>query len=301
MKYIKIFTFFLISASPLFFASKIREYKLFNEGKKYFLEKEYDKAAEIFASLPGEKSKYNENISLYMAGKESAEGKEVEELVNKANELYRGKKYEEAKEEYWKALLMSNEESIVRNYERSFVMVEEEKKAKKEDQKKDEQKKEDKKKDENKMQNKENKDGNNNKEEQKNSQQNNENNKDANKDKSASKDEESNKQNSENMKNESSHSSKEDEGKKESAGSSSEENKEENKQGTKGEASSEENENAEKAGGQGVGMEEDSEEELEKGEIASYLEMLSGLEKQDLKNNYRPLRKGGNNEKTKNW
>ena len=316
MKYMKIFIFFLICASPLFFAAKFKEYRLFNEGKKYFVEKDYEKAAEIFGSLSGEKSKYNENISLYMAGKESTEGKEVEEIVNRANKLYREKKYEDAKEEYWKALLLSKDESIIRNYERSLIMAGKEKKDKKEDENKEKNK--NKNKDENKMQNEENTKKN--KSEQKNSENSNENNNG--KDSKSKNDRDNKDMNKENekasneadsLKNE-----KTDNQSEENAGdrsSQSEEEKGENKENTiaPSKENTDDSKNKEKEGAslgdkgkeksEGQDVEElvANQTELEKGEIENYLEMLSNLEKDDLKNNYRPLRKGGNNEKTKNW
>jgi Ca-activated chloride channel family protein len=296
MKYLKIFIFFLLIFSPIFFVGSLREYRIFKQGEKYFAEKEYDKAVEIFGSLSGEKSKYNKNISLYMADKEITEGKEVEELVNQANKLYREKKYEDAKKIYWQGILLSDEKSIKRNYERTLLMLEKESKSNNnEKNKKDDNKKQ------NKQDKQDKKDGINKNEDKNfdNTNENSRNNKENRKNNQESEDTNNNKD----MKEKSSKSDKEN-GVNEKNSINSDKNQKNNeesqteKKSDKGNISeNEKKENQE----QETTKEKANENDLGKDEITSYLEMLSNLEKQDLKNNYRTIRKGDNNEQTKNW
>lgn len=296
MKYLKIFIFFLLIFSPIFFVGSLREYRIFKQGEKYFAEKEYDKAVEIFGSLSGEKSKYNKNISLYMADKEITEGKEVEELVNQANKLYREKKYEDAKKIYWQGILLSDEKSIKRNYERTLLMLEKESKSNNsEKNKKDDNKKQ------NKQDKQDKKDGINKNEDKNfdNTNENSRNNKENRKNNQESEDTNNNKD----MKEKSSKSDKEN-GVNEKNSINSDKNQKNNeesqteKKSDKGNISeNEKKENQEKE----TTKEKANENDLGKDEITNYLEMLSNLEKQDLKNNYRTIRKGDNNEQTKNW
>jgi Ca-activated chloride channel family protein len=300
MKYLKIFIFFLLIFSPIFFVGSLREYRIFKQGEKYFAEKEYDKAVEIFGSLSGEKSKYNKNISLYMADKEITEGKEVEELVNQANKLYREKKYEDAKKIYWQGILLSDDKSIKRNYERTLLMLEKESKSNNsEKNKKDDNKKQ------NKQDKQDKKDGINKNEDKNfdNTNENSRNNKENNKENRKNNQESEDTNNNKDMKEKSSKSDKEN-GVNEKNSINSDKNQKNNeesqteKKSDKGNISeNEKKENQEKE----TTKEKANENDLGKDEITNYLEMLSNLEKQDLKNNYRTIRKGDNNEQTKNW
>lgn len=273
MKQFKIFLFFLISASPLFFWPVIREYSFFQKGLSYGEKQEYKEAVKVFEELSDKKSLFNKNIALYLDKQEPSEGEELEEIFNRANYLYRQNKYKEALEYYWKARLLSENENIIRNYERTLFMIEKEK-TKEQNNKHEKDKK--------------NQDENNNKKE--NSKK--ENNKD-------------NKENNQQKDN----NNKEQKNNNESNGGNQEKDNDKNlknnneKESKKNKNKSDSNELEKKDLKNAKNTDEALNEKSKMGEkeAVQYLKMLSELEKEDLKNNHKAVRRGGDNEKTKNW
>lgn len=165
--------FLLIILSPLVFFKEIEQYKNFQKGLKFIKDGNYQEARELFSKLRDEKSRFNKNLSIYLSGEKLEDTKSLEEKFNLGNYYFKNKEYDKAKDYYWEAMLLTDDLNIKKNYELSIKKIkekqEEEQKQEKQEKQEQNKDKQDKNHKENNEQNTENNMGNNQNEEQENS------------------------------------------------------------------------------------------------------------------------------------
>lgn len=275
----KLLLFLLIILSPLAFFKEIEQYKTFQKGLKFMEEGNYQEARELFSKLRDEKSRFNENLSIYLSGENIEEAKHLEEMFNLGNYYFQNEEYEKAKAYYWEAMLMSDDFNIKKNYELSLKQIKEKKEQ--EQQNKQEESNEESSAENNKDSNEKNTENNrdnNQKEEQENSPMNNKIDQESQKNiekENINENEELNKNIDEKL-------NKQELQKKE------EKRIEELDKSIKQEDSHLEESSLKEIGNL---YEEDINMNLD--EIEKYLNILSNLEKRDLRNNHRAIRRGG--------
>ena len=266
--------FLLIILSPLVFFKEIEQYKNFQKGLKFIEEGNYQGARELFSKLRGEKSRFNKNLSIYLSGEKLEDAKSLEEKFNLGNYYFKNKEYDKAKDYYWEAMLLTDDLNIKKNYELSLKKIKE---KQEEEQKQEKQEKQEQNHKENNEQNTENNMGNNQNEEQENSQMENnpsqKNNKNT-EEENINSDDEFNENIEDNL-NRKDFQEKEKKEKEELEKSLEQEDSNLEKNPSKEiEATYEENSN--------MNLEE----------VERYFNILSDLEKRDLRNNHRAIRRG---------